>query len=176
MGSRDDKLVSIFMRERATLSRYLSARTGSAEDGEDLAQEAWIRFSRNSAAAMQSPLPYLKRIVRNLAIDHDRSRKRRRLTSLEVEDLLALPDDGPSPENVLGARSELTRLTEILAELPARRREILIAARIKEQPHREIAARHGVSTRTVELEIRAALEYCSQKLNGHGAQSEKKRS
>lgn len=176
MGSRDDKLVSIFMRERAALSRYLTARSGSAEDGEDLTQEAWVRFSRNSAAALQAPLPYLRRIVRNLAIDHERARKRRRLSGMEIEELLALPDDRPDPEDASRSRSELRRLVKILDELPARRRDILVAARVEGRPHREIAERHGVSTRTVELEIRSAIEYCSQKLNGNEPQSEKKSS
>lgn len=173
MGSRDDKLVPIFMRERAALTRYLTARSGSAEDAEDLTQEAWLRFSRNGATALQAPLPYLRRIVRNLAIDHHRARKRRRLTAMEIDELLALPDDRPNPEDGLRSRSELRRLIAILDELPPRRREVLVAARIEERPHREIAARHGVSTRTVELEIRAAIEYCSQKLNGDEPQPEK---
>ncbi|MGF6160630.1 RNA polymerase sigma factor (sigma-70 family) [Ensifer sp. KUDG1] len=175
MKSRDDKLALIFMRERAGLSRYLSSRAGSTEDGEDLAQEAWIRFSRNGAAALKAPVPYLRRIVRNLAIDHSRASTRRRLTSLEIEDLLALPDEKPGPEQALNARSELLRLTEILAELPERRRAILIAARVEEKPHREIAEAHGVSTRTVELEIRAAIEYCSRRLSEIGPATDKNR-
>src|SRR5262249_5093382 len=112
MKSRDDKLALIFMRERAGLSRYLSSRAGSSEDGEDLAQEAWIRFSRNGAAALKAPVPYLRRIVRNLAIDQSRASARRRLTPLEIDDLLSLPDEGANPEQVLDAKSELRRLTE----------------------------------------------------------------
>ncbi|HEV7307822.1 RNA polymerase sigma factor [Ensifer sp.] len=173
MKSRDDKLALIFMRERAGLSRYLSARAGSSEDGEDLAQEAWIRFSRNGAQALKAPVPYLRRIVRNLAIDQGRASSRRRLTPLEIEDLLALPDDSPSPEETLNAKSELLRLIDIMAEMPERRRAILVAARLDEKPHREIAEAHGVSTRTVELEIRAAIEYCSRRLSENGPATDK---
>jgi RNA polymerase sigma factor (sigma-70 family) len=166
MASHDDKMAVIFMRERAGISRYLSGRAGSAEDGEDLAQEAWIRFSQSKAMGLSSPIPYLRRIVKNLAIDHGRSALRRRLKPYEIDDLLNVADNKPDPEAVLISRDTLSKLVAIMDELPTRRRAILFAARIEGAPHRQIAAVHGVSTRTVELEIRAAIEYCFARLHG----------
>ncbi|MGV8938565.1 MAG: RNA polymerase sigma factor [Allorhizobium sp.] len=165
MASHDDRMAAIFMRERAGISRYLSGRAGSAEDGEDLAQEVWIRFSQSKAMALSSPTPYLRRIVKNLAIDHGRSASRRRLKSHEIEDLLNVADDKPDPEAVLISRDTLSKLVDIMAELPERRRAILFAARIEGAQHRQIAAVHGVSTRTIELEIRTAIEYCFARLH-----------
>ncbi|WP_080803551.1 sigma-70 family RNA polymerase sigma factor [Agrobacterium tumefaciens] len=165
MASHDEKMVAIFMRERAGISRYLSRRAGSAEDGEDLAQEAWIRFSQSKAMTLVAPVPYLRRLVKNLAIDHSRSAHRRRLHSHEVDELLNVDDNRPNPEAVLISRDTLSRLFEIMDELPARRRAILFSARVEGEAHRQIAATHGVSTRTVELEIRAAIEYCFARLN-----------
>ena len=43
-------------------------------------------------------------------------------------------------------------------------RAIVVAARIDEMPHREIARRFGVSERTVEKELRAGLEHCCERL------------
>ena len=40
----------------------------------------------------------------------------------------------------------------------------MIAARVDEVPHREIAERFGISVRTVEKELRAGLEHCCEKL------------
>lgn len=153
------------MRERAGISRYLSSRTGSPEDGEDLAQEAWIRFSRSKAMTLVAPVPYLRRLVKNLAIDHGRSASRRRLHSHEVDDLLNVADNQPDPEAVLICRDTLSKLAGIMDELPARRRAILFSARVEGEPHRQIAATWGVSTRTIELEIRAAIEYCFARLH-----------
>jgi RNA polymerase sigma-70 factor (ECF subfamily) len=165
MASQEDKIAAIFMRERAGISRYLSRSTGSAEDGEDLAQEAWIRFSRSKAMTLVAPVPYLRRLVKNLAIDHGRSVHRRRLHCHEVDEILNVDDDRPDPEAVLMSRDTLSRLFEIMDELPARRRSILYAARVEGEPHRQLAATHGVSTRTIELEIRAAIEYCFARLH-----------
>jgi RNA polymerase sigma-70 factor (ECF subfamily) len=165
MASHDDKMAAIFMRERAGISRYLSGRAGSAEDGEDLAQEAWIRFSRSKAITLAAPIPYLRRLVKNLAIDHGRSASRRRLHSHEVDDLLNVADNQPDPEAVLISRDTLSKLVKIMDELPSRRRAILFSARVEGEPHRQIAASHGVSTRTIELEIRTAIEYCFARLH-----------
>lgn len=155
------------MRERAGISRYLSRCAGSAEDGEDLAQEAWIRFSQSKAMTLVAPIPYLRRLVRNLAIDHGRSAQRRRLHAHEVDDIMNVEDNRPGPEAVLISRDTLSRLYKIMDELPARRRAILFAVRVEGKPHRQIAAVHGVSTRTIELEIRAAIEYCFARLDEH---------
>lgn len=165
MASHEDKMAAIFMRERAGISRYLSSRTGSTEDGEDLAQEAWIRFSRSKAIMLAAPVPYLRRLVKNLAIDHSRSASQRRLQAREVDDLLNVADSRPGPEDIAISRDTLSRVANIMDELPARRRAILYSARIDGEPHRKIAATHGVSTRTIELEIRAAIEYCSARLH-----------
>jgi RNA polymerase sigma-70 factor (ECF subfamily) len=55
-------------------------------------------------------------------------------------------------------------LERALDELTPRRRAILIAARLEEVPHVEIAARFGISTRMVEKELRSALIHCGQRL------------
>lgn len=168
MASHDDKLAAIFMRERAGISRYLSNRAGSAEDGEDLAQEAWIRFSRSKAMMLAAPVPYLRRLVKNLAIDHSRSASQRRLKSFEIDQILNVADSQPDPEEIVISRDTLSNLASIMDELPARRRAILFAARIEGEPHQQIATAHGVSKRTIELEIRTAIEYCSARLHETG--------
>ncbi|MFM9503862.1 sigma-70 region 4 domain-containing protein, partial [Listeria monocytogenes] len=48
----------------------------------------------------------------------------------------------------------------ILLELPARQREILLAARIDQMPRAEIAERFGISVSLVEKELQRAQEYC----------------
>ncbi|MDJ0930595.1 sigma factor-like helix-turn-helix DNA-binding protein [Breoghania sp.] len=54
-------------------------------------------------------------------------------------------------------------------ELPERRRAMLVAARIGNRRHSEIAAEHGVSVRTVEMKIRNVLDFCRHRLEEHGA-------
>jgi RNA polymerase sigma-70 factor (ECF subfamily) len=65
---------------------------------------------------------------------------------------------------VVGGQREIQSLVKALYELPARRRKILIAARLEEAPHLEISQRFGISTRMVEKEIKAALGHCAKRL------------
>ncbi len=163
MASYDDEIVTAFMRNHSRIRRYLERKTGSRQDAEDLAQETWIKLARNSAAALAAPVPYLNRIAQTLALDHLRGRKRL-LTSGEMADLLAVADERPDPEQVVRHRDQVRLLMRIMEELPERQRKILVEARLSERRHVDIAAELGVSVRTVELEIRKALDYCSKRL------------
>ena len=78
--------------------------------------------------------------------------------------MLELPDDGPDAADAVQSREEIRILRLALAEMPERRRAIFVAARLDGEPHRTIAARHGVSQRTVELELRRALEECAERI------------
>ena len=100
----------------------------------------------------------------NLAVDHRRREARQPLAAAEVEALLDVPDDAPDATAVAAGRDELVLLQRALDELPARRRAIFLAARLGAQTHREIADRHGISTRAVEINVQRALEHCARRL------------
>ncbi|MNL55034.1 Sigma-70, region 4 [compost metagenome] len=46
---------------------------------------------------------------------------------------------------------------------------MLLAARVHELPHAEIARRYGVSERIVSKELKRALEHCARELQVAGA-------
>jgi RNA polymerase sigma factor (sigma-70 family) len=82
----------------------------------------------------------------------------------DVEALYEMADELADPARTAEARAEIDALERALAELPRRRRAIVVAARVDEMPHREIARRFGVSERTIEKELRAGLEHCCERL------------
>lgn len=163
MAKRDDELISAFISSEPAIKRYLVKRTGSREDSEDLAQEAWIKLARNGAAALTSPVPYLYRIVKTIAIDNNRGSKRR-LDTLDIAKVLSVPDDQPGPDSRIEHMDQVRWLMKVVAELPERQRAMLVASRLREQTHASIAEEFGVSTRTVELELRKALDYCARRM------------
>ena len=164
MTSYEDDLLSAFLKTQPQVKRYLLKSTGSYQDAEDIAQEAWIKLARNGATALAAPVPYLMRIVRTLALDHGRGRKRR-LTGVEIDEILSVPDDRPDPERETDGQDQLLMLSRIMGELPDRQRKILIATRLQQRSHADVAAEFAVSVRTIELEIRKALNYCSLRLD-----------
>ncbi len=164
MAENGDELLGMFLAHRPKLLSYFSARSLSREESEDLAQEAWIKLSRNGEAAFAAPIPYLMRIARSLAIDFGRSRART-LTTMEIDDLLDISDAGATPEKTTEDRDQLLVLQKILQELPQRQRRMLLASRLENRRHTDIAGDFGVSVRTVEMEIRKAILYCGKRLD-----------
>ena len=162
---KPSSLLACFISERKRLVHYLTGRTGCAATAEDILQDAWLKLDRSeSRGPVGNPLAYLQRMARNLAIDNARAHSRRRLDAVEVEALLAFPDEAPDAEQKVSDAQQLERLAQIFEELPARCRDLFLAARIEGTPHKQLAERFGVSVRTVELEVARALDHCSERL------------
>jgi RNA polymerase sigma-70 factor (ECF subfamily) len=146
------------------LYRKLRRRLGSAELASEALHETFLRVDQvSNAVPVQRPRDFLFRIAVNIAIDRRRA-ERRLLTSGEVDALVQVADDAPDPARIVEAREELRRLEAALAELPSRRRAIFHAALVKKIPDREIARQLGVNVRTVEMDLKRALQHCAARL------------
>jgi RNA polymerase sigma-70 factor (ECF subfamily) len=151
----------LFVDRYDDMKARLTKRLGSADLAGDAMQDTWLRLARTeSIGVVQSPRGYLFRIALNVADDRRRTERRRPVSAVEIDSLLELADDAPTPEQAMIARSDLEALKAILSELPERRREILLAARVGNIPRQEIADRLGVSRQLVAKELRLAVEYC----------------
>ncbi|TWT03889.1 RNA polymerase sigma factor [Reyranella sp. CPCC 100927] len=150
-------------------ARWLTARLGCADQARDALQDTFLRLERSvEIGPLRSPRAYLRRIALNIATNR-RIAERRHLTDQETEALLALPDETPDPARTIEARSEVEALKRALAEIPTRRRAIFLAAWVEEAPQQDIAARFGISVRTVQIELKHALEHCAARLErDHG--------
>lgn len=142
------------------LKARLTSRLGSADLAGDAMQDTWLRLARaESAGVIQSPDNYLFRVALNAADDR-RRRDKRHWSAVEIDSVLEVPDERPSPEQTLLARSDMVAFQAIMSELPERRRTIFLAARIGNIPRQEIADRLGISRRSVAREIVLAHKHC----------------
>ncbi|WP_374980603.1 RNA polymerase sigma factor [Pseudomonas solani] len=165
MSPKYSSLLACFIAERKSLVHYLAGRTGCVATAEDLLQEAWLKLNRSQPdESIDNPQAYLHRMATNLAIDDARANARRLLDPVEIDALLDIADDAPGTEQQTSDLQQLDRLAEIVEEMPPRRRELFLAARVEGQPHKALAERFGVSVRTVELEVHRALDYCAERL------------
>jgi RNA polymerase sigma-70 factor (ECF subfamily) len=157
-------LRSLLLSSYEDFAHWLTRRLGSHELAREALQETYLRLERgNEIGPVHSPKAYLLRTAINIATNK-RVADKRRLGISESERLLAIPDEAPDPARTVEARSELDALTKALNELPERRRQIFLASWIDEVSHREIADRFGISIRTVQIELKDALEHCAQRL------------
>lgn len=153
-----------FVEGYQELRRRLAVKLGSSGLAEDVLQETYLKLERNvEVTEVRSPRAYLMRMALNLATDRRRAESRL-LSTEDIRSVLDVHDELPGPEGAAESLSELQALKSVLAELSERQRTILLASRVHETPHRELARRFGVSTRTIEIELKRALEHCAQRM------------
>src|SRR6476469_4271447 len=70
-----------FEAHRPLLFSIAYRMLGSANEAEDVLQDAWLRACRDEHADIRSPRAYLTTIVTRLCIDHLRSAERTRMQS-----------------------------------------------------------------------------------------------
>jgi RNA polymerase sigma factor (sigma-70 family) len=157
-------LLNLLVARYADLKRRLTRRLGSADLAAEALQDTFLRVKCAEVGDVRSPHAYLFRVAVNVAANR-RNVENRSVAVAETDALLNFADDTPGPARVVEARSDIEALKRAIAELPARRREILIAACMDEIPYRTIAERFGVSVRTVQVEIKQALQHCALRLD-----------
>lgn len=91
LAGEDRACLELFQRYNQRLYLYCVKMVGDLEQAEDLTQEAWGRLVelRAEGRPLHNPIGFLMRIVRNLCLDHLKSR--RRLLSLEMVHESSLP-------------------------------------------------------------------------------------
>jgi RNA polymerase sigma-70 factor (ECF subfamily) len=130
----------------------LRDRAVAEEVVQDVMLELWRR--REQLADAESPRAYLVRATRNRALNH--------LRHLRVEQRGAAFAAGPTeaaPQGIAGVvEDELgAALTEAVADLPARCREVFELSRVQGLSYAEIARSLDISTKTVENQMGKAL-------------------
>lgn len=154
----------LFRQYGPVLRRYLSARLGNESDANDLAQEAFIRFSNIPGdTVVENPQGYLFRIAANLA---GRFLKSRSATppAVDLQDIEETSEasDGDTFQRGMEARSAVRRLDAILEELPPLYRAVLLLRKRDGFSHTEIAERLGISPHTVHHYLTKALARCRE--------------
>ena len=158
------QLRHLLLADYADLTKRLTRRLGSSDLAGEALQETFLRLERTAEIpSVRSPKAYLFRMAVNVAADRRRA-EARRLTASEVDSWLDIVDESPDPCRNVEARSEVEALKRAIAELPARRREIFLAARLEDIPTGEIAKRFRLTRRTIEIELKHALEHCASRL------------
>lgn len=166
----EQELIEFFNDRNPHLLRYLSWQVNCPHTAEELAQETYVRFLKQSSPRGISDLnAFLFTIAANLARDHLRSRQRAR-EHLPLEDDLV--DPGPSTEELVESQCLERALLEALSNLPEKTREVLLLYRVDGLRYRDIAERLGISERTVEYHLRQALILCRRHLTKVGGTEE----
>lgn len=157
-------LLEMLVAGYADLKRRLTRRLGSADLAAEAMQDTFVRVACANIGPVRRPRAYLFRVALNVAADRRRVERRHRGVC-DADAVLDAVDDTPGPARTVEARSDIDALKRAIAALPARRHDILMAF-LAGVAQRAIARRLDISVRTVQVEIKLALQYCAACL-GH---------
>lgn len=138
------------------LRRVLASRGRSADDIDDLMQEAFLRlqvYCRDRT--VQNTEAFLVRTVINLTAEQGRKAHNSRTVSGDVV-LEALVDPTPPPDELYVRQRRTQRMKAGLERLNPRPREVLLLHRLDGLSHAQIAERLGISVSMVEKHIARA--------------------
>lgn len=171
-GPPGSDLMQAYMARRDDLVRYFAGRLRSREAAEDLIQDLYVRLSAlETGEPIENPSAYLFRLANNMMLDRLRSNQRsgardeawRRSRSADLGGQEVV--DEASPEQAAAARERLRRTLDAIRNLPPRTRRAFELHRLDGLSQEQTAQALGVSRKTVEKQISAALKQLLVKLH-----------
>ena len=164
-----DSNLALFLSHRPALVQYAARHVGSRAWAEDVVQEAYLRFAAAldaPAASIDRPLGYLRRIVRNLALDwaehlYPDWRAASDALSADVSDTMRTR---PVPELETMRREELQLIADALEELPQREQRAFHLRHLDELTLDEIRIALGISTSLAHKLVQNARSHCMARL------------
>jgi RNA polymerase sigma-70 factor (ECF subfamily) len=161
----DRRVDALYRLHAGRLRRRLRPRLGCGDEASDLVHEAFARLlGAASLERLREPEAFLNRIVRNLLIDRSRRHASRTHHVPFAPGLDVAVPPTQDAEVELGQMRE--RYREAVATLPDRMRQVFVLHRVDELSYREIAARLGISVRTVEWHVAEAIVRIGKQLDG----------
>lgn len=160
MSLPDDTPVALadyLAQHYAALKSKITRLLGNRELADDALQDTWLRVNSRGDAdgPVHSPTGYLLRMAVNIAVDI-RRRQARAVPFDEIQELMELADPAPGPAQVVEERARMEALGRQIERLPERQRLVVLAVHWEGLAQKDIAARLGVSLRTVESDLKKA--------------------
>lgn len=159
-----DWLEDFYRRHCRRLVRF-ARRHVTADHACDVVQQVFTRLAgqhRDGEHGIEKPDAFLRQAARNLIRDEARAAERRSAALHVCAD--DIPLAGHDPIAALEARDMVQRLEKAVARLKPRTREIFLAHRIDGMSYREIAAKTGLSVKTVEKHMSQAIAFVARQL------------
>lgn len=154
---------TVFRLHAAPLCTFATQLLHARERAADLVHDVFLSVWRNREQLQirESLQAYLYRAVRNRALDliaRERVSDRWQAEHVDGQGITAEPFATPSIDREIDAKSLTSLLEESLQLLPARRRQIFLLRWKEELSYAEIAQLLDISPRTVEVQMRRALQ------------------
>lgn len=142
--------------------RYVADGDQAAEIVQDLFVKLWT--SREKLTISSSFESYMKSAVRNASITYINKER----AHAEVNERIYTDDsDANDPSVTLQSNNLELSYKKILATMPEKRREVFLASRFDGLKYAEIAEKMGLSQKTVEAHMSAAIKQLKEGLKAY---------
>lgn len=136
------------------LRAYLRSRFPAEVDFDDLVQETYARILQaREQARPRCTRAYLFATARNAVFDWFRRKKILSIESTGEIESLRVPGDRLDVAEMICRNQEFELLSEAIASLPERCRQIVTLRKLHGASHREIARQLGIAENTVNAQI-----------------------
>ncbi|ACK52229.1 RNA polymerase, sigma-24 subunit, ECF subfamily [Methylocella silvestris BL2] len=163
-----DALLRVMISERRQLITVAKRILRCPHLAEDVVQDVAVKASRMEDCAVGCPARFAKCMVRNLAIDHARRRRRETTYAAPDADVDSIARLAPDSLSEIEARDALRRVFAALEELPDRTRDVFYRVRIEGCAQRTVASDLGVSPTLVNFMVQSAHRHCLARLQESG--------
>jgi RNA polymerase sigma-70 factor (ECF subfamily) len=153
----------------SSLKAYLRSSFPAVRDVEDVVQESYVRIWKARATQpIRSARGFLFQVARHLALDWLRHGRASPIDAGRDLAALSVITHEPDAADATVLRERKRLLIDAVAALPNRCREIVILRKLEDVPQKEVAARLGLSERTVENLLARGVRRCEAYLRDRG--------
>jgi RNA polymerase sigma-70 factor (ECF subfamily) len=154
----------LFERYRVSLVRHVAGLLGTPTDAEDIVQETWSRLLRADDLERDEARArgYMFKVATNLA--YDRHRKRREHSIEDIGESAEPFTEVDGPDAMVDLDRAMETISRVLLQLKPRCRQVFLLRTAEGLSYEAIAERLGISKRSVEREMKHALDACQRRL------------
>jgi len=159
-----NELIEILTPYKNKMFRYAFSIIGNRYEAEDIVQEAIIKIWKrmNKFSEIDNKEAWVITIVRNLAIDKLRAKKKKQTS--DINDYFHLSDNAPSPDIKLEQKDAVLKVAEIMGSLQEMQREIITLRDIEGYTYQEIADIMDLKVDQVKVYLFRARKILREKL------------
>ena len=158
------EIIEILTPYKNKMYRYAMSIVNDSFLAEDVVQEAIIKIweKKEQFAEIENKEAWAITIVRNLAIDKVRMRKKKETT--DIEEVFHISDNDPTPDVQMEQSDAIKRVNEIMADLPEMQREIITLRDIEGYTYQEIGDIMELTVDQVKVYLFRARKTLREKL------------
>lgn len=157
LGGQQAAFREFLRRYKEPVYRLIRNTIGDADEALDLTQETFV--AAFGALKRYDPARPFRFWITRIALNKCRDWARRQAVrkffrkARPIEEAFDLADGRPSPETESGDRADLARVTQAMATLPQKLRQVLVLRAVEGMSQAEAADALGVSEKTIETRL-----------------------